>query len=774
MPTAWARDIAPGRFFYHKRAHTTFTEGNGDIMHAHAWRSFTPGVWQQEINLRDFIQQNFQPYNGDESFLCPTTERTRQLRALFERLLELERLYGGVLDIDTSTVSSLLTYPAGYLDEEREIIVGLQTGRPLKRSVNPFGGIRMARQACQAYGYTLDAKVEEIFAYRSTHNDGVFRVYSDEMKRARKSGVITGLPDAYGRGRIIGDYRRVALYGVDYLIAEKRRDKTTLAQLTMDEENIRLSEELYKQIDFLVKLKEMAELYQHDIAQPATNAREAVQWLYFAYLGAIKEQNGAAMSLGRVSTFLDCYFQRDITEGTLNEEGAQEIIDDFVLKLRMARQLRTPEYNDLFAGDPMWITESLGGMGVDGRAMITRTSYRFLHTLYNLGPAPEPNLTVLWSSSLPPAFKRYCARVSLETAAIQYENDDLMRPLYGDDYGIACCVSAMIIGKQMQYFGARCNMPKILLMAINGGCDEITGEQIGPKMEPLPAGLLQYEKVIERFTFYRNWLCGLYVNTMNVIHYMHDKYAYEKLQMGLHDTQVERSMAFGVAGLSVLADSLSAIKYASVSAVSDTRGLITEFVIDGSYPQFGNDDDRVDQLASEQISAFYNELTAHPTYRGAKHTLSVLTITSNVVYGLKTGATPDGRLQGVPFAPGANPMHQRDTHGALASLNSVAKIPFACCRDGISCTFSIAPEAVGATPVERQENVVQVLDGYFSQQGHHLNVNVLNRAQLVDAMEHPEQYPNLTIRVSGYAVNFHRLSRQQQLEVIDRTFHNRI
>lgn len=736
-----------------------------------AWCGFNDGPWQDEINVRDFIQRNYTPYIGDESFLASPTERTHIVATEVERLQQAEAEAGGVLAVDTSTISSLLTYDAGYLDRERELIVGLQTDAPLRRGVNPFGGIRMARAACKAYGYQLDQRVEEIFSYRTTHNEGVFRVYTDEMRAARRSGVITGLPDAYGRGRIIGDYRRVALYGVDRLIAAKQADKRVLGQKPMTEETIRLSEELHKQIDFLGKLKAMAAMYGHDISGPATNAREAIQWLYFAYLGAIKEQNGAAMSLGRVSTFIDIYLQRDLAKGTLNETTAQELIDDLCLKLRLARQLRTPEYDELFAGDPTWVTESIGGMGDDGRTLVTRTSFRMLHTLYNLGPAPEPNLTVLWSESLPEPWKRYCARVSIETDAIQYENDDLMRPTYGDDYGIACCVSAMRIGKQMQYFGARCNLPKILLMALNGGRDEVSGEQVGPSLPPLAEGVLDYAETLKRFRFYRDWLAGLYVNTMNVIHYMHDKYAYEKLQMALHDTVVERLMAFGVAGLSVLADSLSAIKYGQVTAQRDERGLLTQFEVEGDYPQFGNDDDRVDTLAAEQLQEFEESLARHQLYRGARPTLSVLTITSNVVYGHKTGMTPDGRAAGEPFAPGANPLHQRDRRGALASLNSVAKLPYASCQDGVSCTFSVTPTTLGRTLPERCENLVSLLDGYFSQQAHHLNVNVVNRDLLAEAMEHPERHPQLTIRVSGYAVNFHKLSREQQEEVLARTFH---
>lgn len=743
-------------------------------MKMNQWRGFKEGAWVKEIDVRDFIQKNYTPYEGNEEFLENSTPRTKNLFKKYTDLCKLEAEWGGVLDIDTSTVSSLLNYAPGYLDKENEIIVGLQTNRPLKRGVNPFGGIRMTKQACESYGYKLDKKVEEHFEYRTTHNDGVFRVYNDEMRSARRSGVITGLPDAYGRGRIIGDYRRVALYGIDYLIEEKKKDKNNISKQLMDDENIRLSEELYRQIDFLDKLKKMAKMYGYDISKPANNSKEAVQWLYFAYLGAIKEQNGAAMSLGRVSTFLDIYFERDIEENTFTEVGIQEIIDDFVLKLRMARELRTPEYNELFAGDPLWITESIGGMGEDGRTLVTKSSYRFLNTLHNLGPAPEPNLTILWSNDLPQSFKKYCCKVSIETDSIQYENDDIMRAIYGDDYGIACCVSSMKIGQQMQFFGARCNLPKILLMSLNGGIDEVSNEQVGPERKPISGEILNYEEVVERFSFYRKWLCELYVNTMNVIHYMHDKYAYEKLQMALHDTEVERFMAFGIAGLSVVADSLSAIKYAKVKPIRDEAGMIVDFKIEGDFPKYGNDDKRVDGIAKCLVRDFHNELKKVPAYRNAKHTLSILTITSNVVYGKKTGNTPDGRKKGEPFAPGANPMHNRDVKGALASLNSVAKLPYESCRDGISCTFSIEPNALGKTESECVNNLIGVLDGYFTQDAHHLNVNVINKEKLIDAMDHPEKYPNLTIRVSGYAVNFHKLSKEQQKEVISRTFHGKI
>ncbi len=735
------------------------------------WRNFKGHLWQREINVRDFIQNNYIPYNGDSSFLKGPTNRTQNLKSKVDKLFKLEKKKGGVLDIDTKTVSSLLTYGPGYIDKKNEIIVGLQTDKPLKRGVNPFGGIKMVRKSCQAYGYKLDKRIEDYFHFRTTHNDGVFRVYTEEMKKARENGVITGLPDAYGRGRIIGDYRRVPLYGVDFLIEKKRADRNLLGRKLMDKENIKLSEELYSQIDFLDKLKDMAKMYGFNISRPASNSVEATQWLYFAYLGAIKEQNGAAMSLGRINTFLDIYFERDLKEGLLTEENVQETIDDFVIKLRMARQLRTPEYDELFAGDPLWITESVGGMGTNGKTLVTKSSFRFLNTLYNLGSSSEPNLTVLWSKKLPKNFKQFCAKVSIETNSIQYENDDMMRPLYGDDYGIACCVSAMKLGKQMQYFGARCNLPKVLLMALNGGKDELTGEQIGPKLPVYKTEKLDYKEVMKRYNFYQKWLCNLYVNTMNVIHFMHDKYAYEKLQMALHDTDVERFMAFGIAGLSVIADSISAIKYANVKPTYGKNGLITDFKINGDFPKYGNDDNRVDMMATKIVTDFYNNLKKTPAYRNSKHTLSILTITSNIVYGKKTGATPDGRKKGQPFAPGANPMHQRDSAGALASLNSVSKIPYQCCRDGISNTFSILPSVIGKGIHEQIDNLVTMLDGYFLKGGHHLNVNVLNREQLVDAMKNPQKYPNLTIRVSGYAVNFHKLSKQQQKEVISRTFH---
>ena len=735
------------------------------------WNGFNPGKWQDEINVRDFIQCNFKEYIGDDSFLAAATTRTNDLMKKVQTLFTLERQYGGVLDIDTTTVSSLTSYAPGYIDKTNELIVGLQTNRPLKRGVNPFGGIRMARQACEAYGYKLSDKIEDEFQYRTTHNDGVFRAYTEEMRLARKCHVITGLPDAYGRGRIIGDYRRVALYGINRLIDEKKKDKAQLAKSNFNTEQVRLDEELFQQINFLGFLKQMAAMYGFDISEPAKNTKEAIQWTYFAYLAAIKEQNGAAMSLGRVSTFFDIYIERDIENGILTEETAQELIDDFVIKLRVARHLRTPEYNELFGGDPMWITEAVGGMSEDGRTLVTKSSFRILNTLYTLGSSPEPNLTVLWSTSLPDGFKKFCAKVSCDTDSIQYENDDLMRPIYGDDYAIACCVSAMKVGKQMQFFGARCNLAKLLLIALNGGYDETSGIHIGPQMPVMDTKILNYEQVIARFTTYIEWMANLYVNTMNVIHYMHDKYAYEKTQMALHDTYVDRFMAFGIAGLSVVADSLSAIKYAQVKPIINEDGFIIDFETSGEFPKFGNDDDRVDLIAKEMTHLMISELRKTPTYRNAIHTLSVLTITSNVMYGKNTGSTPDGRKASEPFAPGANPMHNREENGALASLNSVAKISYDDCRDGISNTFSITPDALGRTEDDRHSNLVSILDGYFSKMAHHININVLNRETLMKAYDNPEAYPNLTIRVSGYAVNFNKLSREQQKEVISRTFH---
>ena len=736
------------------------------------WQGFREGKWCDSIDVRDFIVANYTPYEGDASFLKGATDRTKKISVKLNALLA-EEAKKGVLDVDTENVSSILTYAPGYVDKDLDIIVGLQTDAPLKRAVNPFAGIRMCEKACDAYGYKMSDKVRTEFKYRTTHNDGVFRVYTEEMRAARHVGVITGLPDAYARGRIIGDYRRIALYGMDYLIECKKRDKREYGMKDMSEENIRQLEELSKQLDFMEQLKTMAAQYGCDISRPARNAKEAVQWLYFGYLGAVKEQNGAANSIGRITTFLDIYFERDIKAGLLDESAAQEIIDDLVVKLRLVRHLRTPEYNDLFAGDPTWVTTSEGGVCEDGRPMVTKTSFRILQTLYNLGSSAEPNITVLWAQTLPQGFKDFCAKVSIDTDSIQYENDDVMRPAYGDDYAIACCVSAMNVGKQMQFFGARCNLAKVLLMALNGGKDEIYGIQVAPEGQIFDEGVLDYHKVLEAYKQYMSWMAKLYVNTLNVIHYMHDKYAYERLMMSLHDTDVDRLMAFGICGLSVLADSLSAIKYAKVTAIKDERGLITDFKTEGDFPKYGNDDDRVDSIAKWIVESFFEELKKTPTYRNAKHTLSILTITSNVVYGKKTGSTPDGRKRGEPFAPGANPMHGRDCEGALASLNSVAKLPYSCCRDGISNTFSITPDTLGENDADRVNKLTAMLDGYFIQDAHHLNVNVLNRQKLIDAMNDPTLYPNLTIRVSGYAVNFNKLNKNQQQEVINRTFHEK-
>jgi len=736
-----------------------------------AWRGFNDGEWKNEINVSDFIQKNFTGYDGDASFLEGPTKRTMRVSKRLNDLLVKENEKGGVLDVDTEHVSSLLSYKPGYLSNE-DIIVGLQTEAPLRRAVNPFAGFRNAEQALNAYGYKMDNRVRDEFQYRTTHNDGVFRVYSETMRKARHVGILTGLPDAYARGRIIGDYRRIALYGMDYLIAQKKEDKRKLGLKDMSEENIHLLEDLAKQIEFMIQLKEMAAAYECDISKPATNATEAIQWLYFGYLGAVKEQNGAANSIGRITTFIDIYIERDIKEGVLDESKAQELIDDLVLKLRCVRHLRTPEYNDLFAGDPVWVTCSEGGVSTDGRSMVTKSSFRMLQTLYNLGSSAEPNITILWSEKLPQGFKDFCAKVSIDTDSIQYENDDVMRKMYGHDYAIACCVSAMKVGKQMQFFGARCNLAKVLLMSLNGGKDEIYGEQIAPEGKVYEEGkVLNYEEVIESFKEYAAWMAKLYVNTMNCIHYMHDKYAYERLMMSLHDTEVERLMAFGISGLSVLVDSLSAIKYAKVTPIKDERGIIVDYKTEGEFPKYGNDDDRVDEIAKLVTQYFYEELCKTPAYRGAKHTLSILTITSNVMYGKKTGSTPDGRAKGEPFAPGANPMHGRDCEGALASLNSVAKLQYACCQDGISNTFSITPQALGVDDDDRVEKLVNMLDGYFKQDAHHLNVNVLNREKLIAAMEDPTLYPSLTIRVSGYAVNFNKLTREKQEEVISRTFH---
>lgn len=739
-----------------------------------AWKGFKEGSWSTSINVEDFIQRNYKPYEGDESFLAGPTERTKAVTETVKNLLNEERKNNGVLKIDTERIMTVDAFGPGYIDKDKDLIVGLQTDEPLKRGICPFGGIRMVRQSLEAYGLKMDEKIEETFKYTTTHNDGVFSVYSKEMHDVRRVGLITGLPDAYGRGRIIGDYRRLPLYGLDKLIEEKKKDHTEFRSRPMTEENIRLCEELNRQIVVMKKLGEMAASYGYDVSKPATNVREAIQWLYFAYLGAIKEENGAAMSLGRTSTFIDIFAERDLASGAVTEEQVQEYMDDFILKLRVARHLRTPEYNELFAGDPMWITEGVGGMGRDGRTLVTKNSYRILHTLYNLGPSPEPNLTVLWSANLPNNFKRYCAQVSIDTDSIQYENDDVMRPGYGEDYSIACCVSAIQMGKQMQFFGARCNLAKILLLAINGGRDEVSGEQIGPKMEPMAGEYLNYDEVMTRFNFYRDWLCELYVNIMNIIHYMHDKYDYEKIQMAFLDSELGRLMAFGIAGLSVATDSLSAIKYAKVKPIKDESGLITDFEVTGDFPKYGNDDDSVDGIASELAKGVTNSLRLHPTYRDSKHTLSVLTITSNVVYGKKTGNTPDGRKAGEPFAPGANPMHSRDEMGALASLNSVAKVKFDDCQDGVSCTFSITPETLGKTKEARKDTLVHLMGGYFAQKAHHLNVNVLNRDMLIKAMNHPDEYPNLTIRVSGYAVKFNSLSKAHQMEVINRTIHSAI
>ncbi|MDM7325905.1 MAG: formate C-acetyltransferase [Thermosynechococcus sp. Uc] len=739
-----------------------------------AWREFTGGDWVDRIDVRDFIQRNYTPYTGDASFLTGASDRTQKLWAKVRDLMALER-EKGVLDADTSVPSSITAHAPGYIDRELEQIVGLQTDKPLKRAIMPFGGIRVVETSLKAYGYELDPRTKEIFTkYRKTHNDGVFDAYTPEMRRCRKSGIITGLPDAYGRGRIIGDYRRVALYGVDRLIADKQAQQASLELDVMDEETIRLREELSEQIKALNELKEMAASYGFDISRPAANGKEAIQWLYFGYLAAVKEQNGAAMSLGRVSTFLDIYFERDLRQGTATEADIQEWIDHFVMKLRMVRFLRTPEYNELFSGDPTWVTESIAGMGLDGRPLVTKTSFRILNTLYTLGPAPEPNLTVLWSENLPEAFKRFCAQVSIDTSSIQYENDDLMRPYWGDDYAIACCVSAMRVGKQMQFFGARVNLAKALLYAINGGRDEVSGEQVAPMFAPITADTLKWEEVLPRFEQMMAWLAKVYVNTLNVIHYMHDKYCYERLEMALHDRDVFRTMACGVAGLSVVADALSAIKYAEVKVIRNAEGLAVDYEINGDFPKYGNNDDRVDSLAVWLVETFMNEIRKHKTYRNAVPTQSILTITSNVVYGKKTGNTPDGRKAGQPFAPGANPMHGRDTKGAIASLASVAKLPYVHAQDGISNTFSIVPSALGKTREDQINNLVNMLDGYIHDQGFHINVNVLNREMLLDAMDHPELYPQLTIRVSGYAVNFTKLTREQQLDVINRTFHERL
>lgn len=740
------------------------------------WRGFKGHKWQEEIDVRDFIIQNFTPYEGNDSFLVGPTDRTKKAVSVADVYYAKERENGGVYKIDTQHISSVNDeFDPGYLlDKDEEIIVGLQTDEPLKRAINPFGGLRMAKTACEAYGYEFPKHIEEDFKYRTTHNDGVFKMYTKEMRKARHMGLLTGLPDAYGRGRIIGDYRRVALYGIDYLIEQKEKDIDEFSERPMSEDNMRLLGELRRQVEALKFVLGIARKYGYDISKPANNAHEAFQWLYFGYLGAIKTQNGAAMSLGRVSTFLDIYIERDIKEGTLDEVGAQELFDDFVLHLRLARHLRTPEYNELFAGDPMWITEAIGGMALDGRTLVTKSCYRMLNTLNNLKASPEPNMTILYSVNLPENFKKFCAAMSIKTDAIQYENDDVMREYYGDDYAIACCVSAMKIGKQMQFFGARCNLPKVLLLALNGGYDVKSDTHIGPQMGPCAGDILDYEKVMKRVDGYLNYLANLYVKTMNVIHYSHDIYAYERVEMSLHDSEVERMMAFGVAGLSVMADSLSAIKYAQVKPIRNEDGYIVGFETIGDFPKFGNDDDRVDEIAQMITHKTIKALRQTPCYRNATHTLSVLTITSNVMYGLKTASTPDGRKSGQPFAPGANPMHNREKHGALASLNSISKLKYSDCRDGISNTFSITPNTLGKDENTRVNNLVSILDGYFSKGAHHINVNVLNREVLIDAMDHPEKYPNLTIRVSGYAVNFNKLSRKHQEEVISRTFHESI
>ncbi|WP_109285192.1 formate C-acetyltransferase, partial [Clostridioides difficile] len=710
-----------------------------------------------------------------DSFLAGATENTKKLWDEAMVLFKKERENGGTLDVDTKTVSGIAAYAPGYLDKELETIVGLQTDAPLKRAVMPYGGIKMVENSCEAFGYELDPEIKDIFTkYRKTHNQGVFDVYTPEMRAARKSGIITGLPDAYGRGRIIGDYRRVALYGVDALIEDKNEQKKSLEVSCMDEEVIRLREEITEQISALNELKKMAESYGFDISKPATNSKEAVQWLYFGYLGAVKDQNGAAMSLGRTSTFLDIYFERDLKAGIVTEEELQEYMDHFVMKLRMVKFLRTPDYNNLFSGDPTWVTECIGGMGIDGRTLVTKNSFRMLNTLYTLGPSPEPNLTVLWSTKLPQGFKDFCSKVSIDTSSVQYENDDLMRAYWGDDYGIACCVSAMRIGKQMQFFGARVNLAKTLLYAINGGVDEKSGVQVGPRFEPITSEYLDYDEVMSKFEPFTDWLATLYVNTLNVIHYMHDKYSYEALEMALHDRDIFRTMACGMAGLSVCADSLSAIKHAKVKTIRNEQGIAVDFEIEGDYPKYGNNDDRVDSIAVELVESFMNKIRKNKTYRNSYPTQSILTITSNVVYGKKTGNTPDGRRAGAPFAPGANPMHGRDTNGALASLSSVAKLPYEHAQDGISNTFSIVPGALGKDMTERINNLSAMMDGYFAQNAHHLNVNVFDRATLEDAMEHPEEYPQLTIRVSGYAVNFIKLTKEQQLDVINRTFHGKM
>lgn len=739
------------------------------------WNNFKSGSWENEVNVRDFIQKNYTPYEGDSSFLSEATEKTKKLWNEVLELYKKEREAGGVLDISDDIASTISSHDAGYIDKDLEEIVGLQTDAPLKRAIMPNGGIRIVEKSCAAYNRKVSDKLEDIYHnYRRTHNDGVFTAYTPEIRAARSSHLITGLPDGYGRGRIIGDYRRVALYGVDFLIEEKKKDFARLLNSNITEEIIREREEHNDQILALEELKVMAEKYGFDISRPASNAKEAVQWTYFGYLGAIKEQNGAAMSLGRTATFLDIYFERDIKNGVLTEAEAQEIMDHFVMKLRMVRFLRTPEYDELFSGDPVWVTESIGGMGIDGRTLVTKNSFRVLHTLETLGPAPEPNLTVLWSTRLPKGFKDYCTGLSIKTSSIQYENDDLMREYWGDDYGIACCVSAMRIGKQMQFFGARANLAKTLLYAINGGRDEKSGKQVTDKMQPVTSEYLDYDEVWEKFDKMCDWVARVYINALNIIHYMHDKYCYEKLEMALHDREILRTMACGIAGLSIVADSFSAMKYAKVKVIRDETGLAVDYQVEGDFPKYGNDDDRVDNIAVEIVKMFMNKLKQQPTYRNSKQTMSILTITSNVVYGKATGKTPDGRESGAPFGPGANPIHGRDTHGALAVLNTMTKLPYKYAEDGISYTFAVVPSALGHDEKTRVANLTSLLDGYFAKFSHHINVNVFDRALLEDAMEHPEKYPQLTIRVSGYAVNFVKLTREQQLDVINRTIHERI
>ncbi len=740
------------------------------------WNGFKIGKWQNEINVRDFIQENYTPYEGNSEFLVGPTEKTKRLWNEVLDLFEKEKASnGGVLDIDTKTVSTITSHDAGYLDKDLEQIVGFQTDSPLKRAIMPFGGIRIVEKSCEAYGKEIDKTVAEVFnGIRKTHNDGVFEVYTPDVRAARSSHLLTGLPDGYGRGRIIGDYRRVALYGVDFLIEEKKHAMELLDRDSFTEELIREREEVAEQIKALENLKIMAKKYGFDISAPASNAKEATQWLYFGYLAAIKDQNGAAMSLGRISTFLDIYFERDLNNNVISEEEAQEIIDHFVMKLRMVRFLRTPEYNELFSGDPVWVTESIGGMGIDGRTLVTKNSFRILHTLENLGPAPEPNLTILWSVRLPRGFKEYTTSLSIKTSSIQYENDDLMRRFWGDDYGIACCVSAMRIGKQMQFFGARANLAKTLLYAINGGRDELSGKQVTTKFAPITSEYLDFDEVMDKFDTMMDYVAKIYIKALNAIHYMHDKYSYEAIEMALHDEDILRTMATGIAGLSVVADSLSAIKYAKVKVIRDETGLATDYEVEGDFPKYGNDDDRVDSIAVDIIKRFMGKIKKHTTYKHSKHTLSVLTITSNVVYGKATGNTPDGRKAGEPFGPGANPLHGRDTNGALAVMNTIAKLPYEYAEDGISYTFSISPNTLGKDDISKVNNLISMLDGFFMQDGHHINVNVFDRSLLIDAMNHPEKYPQLTIRVSGYAVNFVKLTREQQLDVINRTIHERI